>query len=58
MVMEDDLTLVGGHIVHFTDSVAWKCTLETYVLLSINVLPIKLILKKERNFSKAYFTRI
>ena len=32
VVMEDGLTLGGGHTMQYTDHVAQKCTLETYVI--------------------------
>ena len=43
MVMEQDLTLGGRHTMKYTDAVAQKCTLETYVILLINVTPINLL---------------
>ena len=43
MVMEDDLTLSGGHTVQYTDLVLQKCAVETYMILLTNVTPINLI---------------
>ena len=43
MVMEDDLTLGGGHIVQYTDRVSQKYTLETSIILLTNATPINLI---------------
>ena len=40
MVMEDDLTLGGGHTLQYTDDVSQKCTLETYMILLANASPI------------------
>ena len=37
MVTEDGLTLGGGHTVQYTDQVPWKCTLETFIILSNSV---------------------
>ena len=42
MVMEDDLTLGGGHTMQYTDHVSYKCMLETYIFVLINVTPINL----------------
>ena len=46
MVMERDLTLGGKHTMQYTHDVSQNCTLETYILLLINVTLINLILKK------------
>ena len=43
MVTEDGLTLGGGHTVQYTDLARQKCTLETSMILLINVTPINLI---------------
>ena len=43
MVTEDDLTLDGGHTIQYTDHTSQKCTLETYVILSTNVIPINFL---------------
>ena len=43
MVTEDDLTLESGHTMQYTDHVSQKCTLETYVILLINITPINVI---------------
>ena len=43
MMMEDDLTLSGGHTVQYTDLVLQKCAVETYMILLTNVTPINLI---------------
>ena len=32
-VTEDDLTSGGGHTMHCTDRVCWKCTPDTYIIL-------------------------
>ena len=37
MVVEEDLTLGGGHTMQYTDDVSHKCTLETYVTLLTSV---------------------
>ena len=34
MVMEDDLTLGGGHTVQYADHVAWMCTWNVYDLIN------------------------
>ena len=43
MVMEDDLTLGGGHTMQYTDHVSQKCALELYIILLTNITPINLI---------------
>ena len=45
MVMEEDLTLGGGHTMQYTDHILNKCTLDTYMILLTNVTTINLILK-------------
>ena len=37
MVVENDLTLGGGHTIEYKDHVPQKCTRETYVYLLTNV---------------------
>lgn len=49
--MYDDGRLGGGHTVRSTDHLSQKCTLETYILLLVNVIPINVIthtIPKER----------
>ena len=43
MVMEDDLTLGGGHTVQYTDDVSQNYTLETCIISSTNVTPTNLL---------------
>ena len=51
IVMEDDLSLDGGHTVRYTDHVSQKCTLETYMTLGTNDTPINLIKNKVLYFN-------
>ena len=46
MVKGDDLTLGGGHPMQYTNNVSYKCTLDIYMILLTNVIPINLIKKK------------
>ena len=48
MVIEDGLTLGGGHTVQHTDLGSQKCTFETYMILVPNVTPINCIKEKKR----------
>ena len=49
--MEDDWTLSGGHTMQHTDHVSQKSTLETYVILLTNVIPINLTQKEKKKKS-------
>ena len=42
MVIEEDLTLGGGHTVQYTDHVSQKCTPEDYIIVLPNATPINL----------------
>lgn len=44
--MEGDLILGGWHAMRYTDDVLLNCTLETYIILLIDAIPINVI-KKE-----------
>lgn len=47
MVLEDDLTFDGGHIIKYTKHVSQKCILEIYTMSLISVTQINLnFLKK------------
>ena len=43
MVTEGDLTWGGEHTIQYTDGVLQNCTLETYIILLTNVIPINSI---------------
>ena len=43
MVMKYDLTLGGGHTMHYSDHVSWNCIPETYIILLTQVTLINLI---------------
>ena len=45
LVTEDDWTLGVGHTMQYTGHVSQKCTLETYMILLTNVIPIHLDIK-------------
>lgn len=42
-----NLTLGGEHTMKYTYDELLNCTLESYIILSINVAPINLIFKKD-----------
>ena len=42
-MVTEDLTVGGGHTVHYTDHVSSESTLETYAVLVTNVTLIKII---------------
>ena len=42
-VMEEDLTLGGGHTMRYTDLVSQNCTPETHINLSTGVAPMNVI---------------
>ena len=41
--MEEDLTLCGEHTIQYTGDVLQNCTLENYIILLTNVIPINSI---------------
>lgn len=43
MMTEEYLTLDGGHTILYTDHASYKRTIETCLILLINVTPITLI---------------
>ena len=49
MGMERDLTLGGEHTMQCADDVLLSCTLETCMVLLINVTPINSVNKKFKN---------
>ena len=58
MMMEDDLTLGGGHTIQYTYHVSYKSTLETYIMLLTNVTPINSIkISKKSNTKKSLMYR-
>ena len=48
MVMKGDLTLSGKHTIQYTDAIFQNCTLETYLTLLTNVIPINSIKNKNK----------
>ena len=42
MMVESDLTLDCGHTMQYSDHVLQKCTPDTYIILSTNVIPTTL----------------
>ena len=52
MVMEEDLTLGGGHTEQHTRHVSQKCAFETYVISLIYETQINLIKATKRNEEK------
>ena len=47
MVMEGNLTWGGEHTTRYTVEVLQNCTLETYIILLTNVIPINSVKKKQ-----------
>lgn len=43
MVIEDGMTMSGGHSMQHTDPVSQECALETCMTLLIRVTPIKFL---------------
>ena len=58
MVMEDDLTLGGGHIMYHTDHVLYKGTLEACVILIISAIPINFIKKTELRYCFIFYMSV
>ena len=56
--MEEDVTLGGGCTVQYTRHESWKCTLETYMILLINVTSINLIKNNEKLINKIIKARV
>ena len=52
--MEGNLTLDGEHTIQYTGDVLQKCTLETYIILLINVTSVNPIRnnKTKKNLNK------
>ena len=52
MVVEEVLTLGGGHAMLKTDDVSQNCTLETYIILLTNITPMNLIKNRTKKWEK------
>ena len=57
MVMEDGVTLDGGHTRQYEDHVSQKYTLEAYIILSTNVTSIHFIKRKKKVTKREYYVK-
>ena len=47
-MVEEDLTLEGGHSMKYADDVKQNCMLQTYIIVLINVTPVNFNIKNQR----------